>query len=400
MFFIDNILEQKSKVSVFQDSLQRHKDDTQEALDYYRNMVIATQSEYTKITSLLSKESRTRAEEKQLKKLQDSFSAFVSADYMISKNLPFWGETPQPAKTYYQMKLVCDVFGIVDHSRKTSNHTYICDELAAGPKNTDHTISFLNHFIDTEVDSWVKNITFCLDNAKICKCKYLLAWADQVVNQGRFKSIRFFYLVVGHTKFEPDRLFSSIARTFYVRDVFCIEMLQAIALLYSSCHIFTSKQIFQWRSTLEEKYIALTGINSFHDFITVKGSSVVTLKVRDHCYKGSYEVANIRKSGFDNTSNCSPVSYEDNAPSLTDQKLRQLTEQYNRYIKADVIGYVRPAFLVSLETTNPAISAPTGNKTKRSCPVCDGSGHVQPGKKRHYVERFCPVAAKKRNTQL
>lgn len=385
---------------MFQEDLQRHKDDAQEALDHYRNMVIATQAKYTKITSLLSKENRTRAEEKQLKNLQDSFSAFVSADYMMSKNLPFWGESPQPAKTYYQMKLVCDVFGIVDHSKKTSNHTYICDELAAGPKNTDHTISFLNHFIDTQVDSWVKNITFCLDNAKICKCKYLLAWADQVVNQGRFKSIRFFYLVVGHTKFEPDRLFSSIAKTFYVRDVFCIEMLQAIALLYSSCHIFTSKQIFHWRSTLEEKYTALTGINSFHDFITVKGSSVVTLKVRDHCYKGSYEVANIRKSGFDNTGNCSPVSYEYNAPSLTDQKLHQLTEQYNHYIKADITGYVRPAFLDLLETINPSISAPPGNKTKRSCPVCDGSGHVQPGKKRHYVERFCPVAAKKRNTQL
>ena len=359
-------------------------------------MVIATQSEYTKITSLLKKQNRTKTEEKQLKKLQDSFAAFISADYMMSKNLPFWGESPQPAKTYYQMKLVCDMFGIVDHSKKASNHTYICDELAAGPKNTDHTISFLNHFIDTQIESWVKNMTFCLDNAKICKCKYLLAWADQLVNQGRFKRIRFIYLVVGHTKFEPDRLFSSIARTFYVRDVFCIEMLQAIALLYSSCQIFTSKEILQWRSALEEKYIALTGINSFHDFIIAKGSSLVTLKVRGQCYKGLYEAATVRKSDFDNTSDCRPVSYESNAPTLTDQKLKQLKEQYDRYIKTDIIGYIRPAFLVTPETINPVPSASSANRTKRSCPVCDGSGHTQPGKKRHYVERFCPVAAKKR----
>ena len=186
----------------FQEDHQRHKDDAQNALEYYRDMVVSTQSEYTKITYLIKKQKRTRTEEKQLKRLQNSFSAFISADYMMSKNLPFWGESPQPAKTYYQMKLVCDVFGIVNHSEKASNHTYICDELAAGPKNTDHTISFLNHFIDMQIDSWVKNITFCLDNAKICKCKYLLAWADQLVNQGRFKSIRFIYLVVGHTKFD------------------------------------------------------------------------------------------------------------------------------------------------------------------------------------------------------
>ena len=388
-------MEQKRKVSVFQERLQGHKDDAQDALEYYRNMAITTQSQYTKITSLLSKEKRTKSEENQLKRLQDSFSAFISADYMMSKNLPFWGESPQPATTYYQMKLVCDLFGIVDHSKKASNHTYICDELVAGPKNTDHTISFLNHFIATKLDGWVKNITFCLDNAKICKCKYLLAWADQVVNQGRFKSIRFFYLVVGHTKFEPDRLFSSIARTFYARDVFCIEMLQAIAVLYSSCHIFTSEQIFQWRSALGEKYTALTGINSLHDFITVKDSSAITLKVRDYCYKGSYEVATIKKSDFDSVALCRPISYESTAPKLTAQKLQQLTEQYDHYIKADITGYIRPTFLASAGIIDPP-PALVVDKTKRSCPVFDGSGHVQPGKKRHYVEKFCPVAAKQR----
>ena len=85
----DNTLEQKRKLSIFQERLQEHKNDAQDALEYYRNMTIATQSQYTKITSLLSKEKRTKSEENQLKRLQDSFSAFISADYMMSKNLPF-----------------------------------------------------------------------------------------------------------------------------------------------------------------------------------------------------------------------------------------------------------------------------------------------------------------------
>ena len=53
---------------------------------------------------------------------------------MMTKNLPFWGESPQPAKTYYQMKLLHDLFGIVDHSKKgtESNYVYVCDELTAG----------------------------------------------------------------------------------------------------------------------------------------------------------------------------------------------------------------------------------------------------------------------------
>ena len=94
-------------------------------------------------------------------------------------------------------------------------------------------------------------------------------------------------------------------------------MLQAIAVLYSSCHIFTSKEIFQWRSTLGEKYTALTGINDLHDFITVKDSSARTLKVRDHCYNGSYEVVTIKKSDFDSAALCRPISYEFTAPKLT-----------------------------------------------------------------------------------
>ena len=260
-------------------NLQNHKDDAQKALECYRTLVVKTQAEYTEITSLLKKD-RTSAEEKRLLMLQKNYSGFVSADYMMSKNLPFWGELPQPAKMYYQMKLVCDVFVIVDHSKKPNNYTYLCDELAAGPKNTDHTISFLKHFIDSHINTWVQLITFCLDNARICKCKYLLAWADQLVEKGHFKKVLFVYLVVGHTKFEPDRLFSSIAKTFYARDVFCIEMLQDIAKLYSNSCIFTSGQIKHWRSALEEKYTALSGITDLHEFIIGKVSSGVELKTR------------------------------------------------------------------------------------------------------------------------
>ena len=398
IYFAEGIKEQKVKVSKFRADLQRHKDDAQEALECYRTLVMKAQAGYTEITALLKKD-RTNAEEEQLQTLQENYSAFASADYMMSKNLPFWGESPQPAKTYYQMKLVCDVLGIVEHSKKPNNYTYFCDELAAGPKNTDHTISFLQHFIDSHIDSWVQNITFCLDNARICKCKYLLAWADQLVEKGRFKKVSFMYLVVGHTKFEPDRLFSSIAKTFYARDVFCIEMLQDIATLYSNSCIFTSKQIMHWRSALEEKYTALSGITDLHEFVIRKVSSGTELKTRETCYNGSYQITTIRKPNFDDSRDCRPLSYEHDAPQLTSQKLHQLTEQYNRYIKSDLVGYRRPSFLCQSEgeTGLVAASAPDCvSKAKRSCPLCDGTGHIHAGKKRHYVERFCPIAAKRR----
>ena len=240
---------------------------------------------------------------------------------MMSRNRPYWGESAQPGKTYYLMKFVCDVFGIVDHLGQKS-YTYICDELTAGSKSTDHTISFLQHFIDTHVDSWIRKITICLDNARIWKNKYLLAWATEVVKSGRFDSIRFFYMEVGHTKFKPDKLFASIAKTFYDRDVFCIEMLQAIAELYSVTHTFSSSDIFQWRSCLEAKYSAVSGITLLRDFIVTRKP----LKHRDKCYMGPYTSVTLMKAAVEDHA-CNPDSYASCPTPIAAEKLKQLIEQ-------------------------------------------------------------------------
>ena len=73
---------------------------------------------------------------------------------MMGKNLPHWGESAQPSKTYYMMKMVYDVFGVIDHS-SGKRYAYLCDEHAAGPKSTDHTLTFLDHFIELYIDKWV-----------------------------------------------------------------------------------------------------------------------------------------------------------------------------------------------------------------------------------------------------
>ena len=75
------------------------------------------------------------------------------------------------------------------------------------------------------------------------------------MKSGRFDSIRFFYMTVGHTKFKPDKLFASIAKTFYDRDVFCIEMLHDVAEVYSVAHTFNSSNIFSGDPLLKKVFI-------------------------------------------------------------------------------------------------------------------------------------------------
>ena len=147
--FLEEIMEHKSKLLKLREDHNKHKDDTQDALSYYRTQSVQTQAKYAQITSLLNRSCRTKTEDETLSQLQHEYSAFVSADYMMSKNLPYWGESPQPAKTYYQMKLVCDVFGIVDHSQQKS-YTYLCDELALGLRTvTILSLSFNTSLIPT-----------------------------------------------------------------------------------------------------------------------------------------------------------------------------------------------------------------------------------------------------------
>ena len=165
----------------------------------------------------------------------------------------------------------------------------LCDECAAGPKSTDHTLTFFDHFVRMYIDKWVRHLTLCLDNVRICKNQYLVAWAMELVEKKRFDSVRFIYLTVGHTKFAPDQLFSSIAKTFYNSDVLFIEMLHHITQEYATSLVFTSRLMQHWKTALEQKYTAIPGITEMHDISVSKlrlGKTTVTQ--RRVCCNGEY----------------------------------------------------------------------------------------------------------------
>jgi len=101
-----------------------------------------------------------------------------------------------------------------------------------------------------------------------------------MVEKKKSETVCFIYLTVGHTKFAPDRLFSSIAKTFYNSDIFCIEMLNNIVQQYATSHVFISSQIKQWRASLEQKYSGIQGISEMHDICISKNSGKFTVSHR------------------------------------------------------------------------------------------------------------------------
>lgn len=164
-----------------QDQHEDHKTIAQEGHTYHLDLLKRCSEQWDKITSLAQKEMLTKEEEQTLCDLKNQFTVVLCADHQMAKLVPYWGMSAQPGSTYYLQKLSNDLFGIVDHSSGSST-VYMFDE-RAGPKNTDHTISYLTNFIST-LPVWVRRVHIFLDNTcSTNKNYFLMAWAHEMVLQ-------------------------------------------------------------------------------------------------------------------------------------------------------------------------------------------------------------------------
>ena len=345
---------------------------------------------------------------------QHSFTLVLSADYQQSKLIPHWGRTEQPGSTYYLQKVSHDIFGLVDH-RNDSKAITICNE-TVGPKNIDHTISFLSQYMDkiTSEFPWIKRICIFLDNAgNTNKNRFLFAWGMEVVGNRKVDHIRFCFLVAGHTKFAPDRLFSLVANQYNREDVFTAEELRLICQKFSTSHIEDGSEILEWRSTLIKKYSELAGVRKFHDFLVTRSTNdKVVMKVRQSCFQGNATDSPLHV--IDSSVIAIPaISYSQRVCPLPTEKMVHLTQMYRKYVTPKRWpSFIESAFpqrtplqplqVTSLPSqnsrpnsyTNQEGSNPPNAKKPKRCSTrgCDGSGHRN--KKRwkdgHNTKAGCP----------
>ena len=164
-----------------------------------------------------------------------------------------------------------------------------------GPKNTDHTTSYLTDYL-AKLPSWISRVHLFLDNTSSTnKNCYLMAWAYEMIQHERLSFFfRVSFLIAGHTKFSPDLLFSRIAQTYNKSDVFNTEELKDIIALYADVVIDDGNIVCDWRNAML-KYSKLHGIRSLHDFIYMKHpvTNSVAAKVRKNCATGSFENSTI-----------------------------------------------------------------------------------------------------------
>ena len=335
-------------LKTLKDDHETHRLQAQRSHTYYTEVINACSKDWEAINRLETKSALTNEETEALAGLKNKFTTVICADYQMAKLTPYWGSSAQPGATYYLQKLTHDLFGIVNHATGLST-VYVFDE-RAGPKNTDHTISYLTDYI-SKLPEWNRRIHIFLDNTcSTNKNYYLMSWAYEMIQQDRLRFLRISFLLAGHTKFSPDLLFSKVAKAYNRSDVFNTTELSNIVTPYADVVVDNGSLVADWRDVLSNKYSKLTGIQKLHDFIYVKNPVTlnVVAKVRRLCYTGPYENSTSHVlRGVDQCFNAIPDLGTRNyialskTRNLTESKIKHLKQMYTDYIAEDR----RPGFL-------------------------------------------------------
>ena len=394
-------------IKALREESRQHATDAENARQFYNSTVQKCQESWTNIQRLMAipPNARTAEETAQLATLKHTFTLVLSADYQQAKLIPFWGRSEQPGSTYYLQKVSIEIFGIVDH-REEEKYIHMFDERIT-PKNTDHTISLLQSTIErihTE-HPWISRVCVFLDNASSTnKNKYLFAWGMEIVVQSTLSFLRFSFMPAGHTKFNPDRLFSQIASSYSHADVFTIVELKQLCQSYATCYIEDGSNIFTWRDTLGEKYSNLPGVRKLHDFLIIRPSpnEAVIMKVREHCFNPR-EVPSVSPLRVISDITVKPtlLSYKQaRYHQISEEKMAHMVQMYNSFVPLDRRPEFLPPFACAVMPSIPSgsgvptvrPSASPRKKSKCSVPGCDGTGHKNPKRwsEGHTTKAGCP----------
>lgn len=366
--------------------LQEHKMAAGQELEYYRQKTQQSRALYRQIEDLEKKDLGLQGDSSLLRGLRAELPHTLSLDYQQSQLVPYWGFSPQPSETYYLRKLSHHIFGIVDH---TQDHqaVYVCEERVIPSSNADMTVSLTDHYLTNNVPSWVKHLRLFMDNGPTNKNQFMIQWALEQIERGKYETIRMCFFVPGHAKNDVDRLFARLAHAFKNNDILVTENLltlikDTIEPKGTSLQV-TNRDLITWRNLLATKYNPLEKIKQYYDFLikrNTQGKPMVYCK--EHCYEGQYVTQDLLKANVDagNLMDKLPLfSYQAKGlkSDLTQEKLEDLAKMYDKFIDPSL----RPAWLPTSSLTRPpqmAISSPSSNLARQHRAESKKSGGKKP----------------------
>jgi hypothetical protein len=207
----------------------------------------------------------------------------LSFDFKRNELLPSIGVGIQPSTTYRASKISWYVFGVVYHGKREEFLVYAYPETVVAPAAADgrkkkrgsaHVVSLIHTTLNQL--GWLTGIhppqlrLDCDNCGGENKNQYLVQYCAWLEARGYFEDVKVHFMVAGHTKFGPDRMFGDISKytmhqeymngaeylhhvqvSLRRRAVRCVKLLQPEDFLY-------------WNDNLSANYTNVAGIASFH----------------------------------------------------------------------------------------------------------------------------------------
>ena len=206
---------------------------------------------------------------------RDESVMVLSFDYAQTVHYP---SSPQSVgKGYFLANRKIELFGIVNEGERVQ-HTYIIDESHHAGKGANAVISMLHDYLQHKrpVDTL---ILFCDNTVGQNKNNAMLHYLAWRIDMGLNKEISLNFLLVGHTKFAPDRMFGLI-KLYYRRciiDTFQ-QFIECVAAASPSGHVLAVPTMFpnkrspnviwnEWTTFLKAFYQPCKKLTTYHHFL-------------------------------------------------------------------------------------------------------------------------------------
>ena len=197
-----------------------------------------------------------------------------SFDY--AQNVQYPSNPQQPGPAYFKSARKCGIFGIACEPL-TMQVNYLIDEADDPGKGANATVSMLHHFLEnhsvgeTHLQLHADN---CVAQNKNNILMQYLMWRTMT---GKNESVQISFMVVGHTKFAPDRFFGLIKKKYRYTFVSTLDEMQEVVRKSMICGQNISQLTkdadgrklvnwYDWKSYLCTLYKTIPNITTYHHF--------------------------------------------------------------------------------------------------------------------------------------
>ena len=132
-----------------------------------------------------------------------------SFDY--AQNVQYPSNPQQPGPAYFKSARKCGIFGVACEPLSMQVN-YLIDEADDPGKGSNATVSMLHHFLENH-GAGETHLRLHEDNCVAQnKNNILMQYLTWRTMTGKNESVQISFMVVGHTKFAPDRFFGLIKK--------------------------------------------------------------------------------------------------------------------------------------------------------------------------------------------